>query len=458
MQPQLNRRSPWRVIAVTAATLGLLASWPSVASAAMVRNYAGWAVGGSANAFSGTLDLGVESFPDATISSDARVFTTARSATLTGATPFGAAFGTSSGRSYASIGATFGNTGPTSTTFTFDHGTPTGGWGFALGDLDAESVRVSAVGTDGRAVPVADLGFAGVFNSVNGATDVPEWHPTTGMVAGNPCPAAPAAPDCDTDGATAWFRPTTPLRSLTLHFSVQDGAPRYQVWFACNSTVISGTVDAPTTATEPVPAVLVRLSDRTGAVVAELLTRGPTFDLPPLPAGPDYLVEVVVPAGWRSTAPTRFTLATASGFPASIPVRLEQVLPEPTTTTTSTTTSTTSITSTTVAPTTTSTVPATTTTQAPTTTVPDTTSTTTVPDQPTTTTTAAPPATTTTLPGTSISRTPVGVDPGAIDRAPTTPTASKPATQVGGDSTEQPAGTTRPGAPRGVGRPLRFTG
>ncbi len=312
-------------------TLVLLAAWPATASAVLVRNYAAWSVGGAANAFTGTLDLGVHGFPDARFSSNARVFTTARSATLTSATPFGAAFGTSSGRQYASIGATFGNVGPTSTTFTFDAPTPASGWGLALGDLDAESVRISATGVDGAPVAVDDLGFAGVFNSVSGGTDLPDWDAATGTLAGNPCPAAPAPPDCDTDGATGWFRPGVPLRSLTLHFSVQDGAPRYQLWFAANSTAVRGTFSHVVSTELPTPSATVQLLDGDGAVVAELIADGPTFTFPPVPAGPDYRVEVLVPEGWHNTAPTVASVSTATGDPAPVAIHLEPMPPATTT-------------------------------------------------------------------------------------------------------------------------------
>ena len=405
-------------------TLSLLASWPSTASAAFVRNYASWTVTGTAGQFGGSLDLGVLGLPDATISSDARVFTTARSATLTGATPFGAAFGTSSGRTYASIGATFGNTGPSSTTFAFDAATPTSGWGFALGDIDAEHVRVTATGADGEAVPASALGFAGVFNSTGGGTDLPDWDPSSGLVAGNPCPAPPAPTNCDTDGATAWFRPEVPLRTLTLHFTVIDGAPRFQTWFAANSTVVSGTVAGPSSA----PPVTVRLRDPDGAVVTELVTSGPGFELPPLLAGPAYLVEVLVPDGWRNTEPSSIVLPTSSGSPERIRVRLERLPVEPTTTTTAPTTSTT-----------TTIVPSTTTTST-TTTVPPT-ATTSVPPRATSPATPAAPTAPSTVPARGGSDQPVTLGSRTVERAPT---------RVNGTSVDA--------VDRDAGRPLRLTG
>ena len=271
-------------------------------------------------------------FPAATITSSAAAASVASSATLTGSTPFGQAFGTSSGQQYASIGATGSNTGPSSTTLTFASPTPASGWGIALGDVDAESVQITATAPGGAPVPVSALGFAGTFNYAPSGTDVPTWNPTTGTLIGG---------GSDTAGATGWFRPTTPLASITLNFTTLIGTPLFQVWIAASTATISGTVTAPAAAgapPTPVAGATVQVQDPAGSVVQQQTSAADgTFSLGPVIAGPVYAVTVTPPAGGSVVGSTTFSAATADGDVGGITFTVD---PSPSTTTTSTTTST----------------------------------------------------------------------------------------------------------------------
>ncbi len=80
------------------------------------------------------------------------------SAVLSASTPFGAVYGSSSGSSYIQPDSP-ANAGTTATVFTFASVTPATGFGFTLGDIDAESVAISATTTGGVAVTAAELGY-----------------------------------------------------------------------------------------------------------------------------------------------------------------------------------------------------------------------------------------------------------------------------------------------------------
>jgi hypothetical protein len=221
-------------------------------------------VAGGSGAFTGTMgDLGT-GFPPATFTSDATGATgveiqSGAGTWLPASTPFGAVFGSSQGQPYASVRYAASQT-PSTTTFTFSSPTPTSGWGFTLGDIDADAVTVSATDAAGDPVPIAGLGFEGTFNYAGNA-DLPTWDAGTGTLTGS---------GSDTTGAAGWFRPTAPLRTLTFVFSVQTGFPIYQVWFAAQEQAVTTTTAAPTsttstTSTTTTPAPTAPAAGRTAA-------------------------------------------------------------------------------------------------------------------------------------------------------------------------------------------------
>ncbi|MFC1421045.1 Ig-like domain-containing protein [Streptacidiphilus cavernicola] len=238
--------APLRVLLASALVAGpvALATASAAAPTGTVSAYGDWAVSGG----SGTMQIPLDGFPKATVHTDAGSVSTpsGASAFLGADTPMGARYGSSQGKRYINAGSAKGGA-PSTTTLTFASPTPAGSWAFALGDVDADKVRVTALGVGGTPLRAAQLGFQGVFNycvnspkpsSCTGSgpfTDVPTWDPATSTLTGNVV---------DTNGASGWFQPTVPVTSLTFTFSVQIGIPIYQVWTASLATSVEGKVSA----------------------------------------------------------------------------------------------------------------------------------------------------------------------------------------------------------------------
>lgn len=136
------------------------------ADAAPASTYADWTVGGANPSWTGTTTLpGAVNFPLAGFVTDSTTPTipSGASSFLGPLTPFGAVFGSSQDEPYLNVRTAVGIT-PSTTTFTFDTATPPFGWGFALGDIDADTVTISGTDKAGDALTPAELGFMGVFN------------------------------------------------------------------------------------------------------------------------------------------------------------------------------------------------------------------------------------------------------------------------------------------------------
>lgn len=228
-------------IGTLAAALTVAAAAGPAFGAADGSGYGQWSLSGG----SGSLTVPLAGFPSASVtttSSRAQV-AGGTSAFLGTSTPFGAAYGSSQGKQYLVLGTATASA-PSTTTVSFATPPPTG-WGFALGDVDADSVRVAATGADGQPVSTADLGWQSGFNYCQQTprptgctgpgpfTDQPRWDPNTATLIGN---------IADTSGASGWFRPAVPLTSLTLTFTAQTGIPSYQLWVAALPVTIGGTV------------------------------------------------------------------------------------------------------------------------------------------------------------------------------------------------------------------------
>lgn len=143
--------------------------------------------------------------------------------TLNETTPWGQTYGTTVGNTYFSFYAvtTSPVANPTTLTFTTPC-SPTNQCGFALGDVDSESIQITAIGTDGVPLTAAELGYQSSFNA-DGYPDTPVWDATTSTLAGQ---------GPDTFGETGWFKPTRPVQSLTMSSTLLQGAPQYQVFMA----------------------------------------------------------------------------------------------------------------------------------------------------------------------------------------------------------------------------------
>ncbi|MEY3511678.1 MAG: hypothetical protein RL486_343 [Actinomycetota bacterium] len=223
-------------LALIAALVGLSFGVATV-GAATTSEYASYTAGATTGSVSFVGD-----FPSAMFTSQRSVAGPFSSAVLSASTPFGAIYGSSSGYSYIQPSSPV-TSGTTATVFTFASVTPATGFGFTLGDIDAESVTISATTTGGVAVTAAELGYQSSFNYAGGA-DLPTWNAGTSTLIGN---------TADTSGASGWFSPTVPLETLTFASTTLSGSPNYQVWMAALITVPDPTTTSTTIAsTEPV--------------------------------------------------------------------------------------------------------------------------------------------------------------------------------------------------------------
>lgn len=322
----------------TAVLVAIGAVIPTVSASA--ETTAGWAewdpLTGSAGGWSTSVRLPAGGFPEATVTSDSRGgvgVISGASSWLSAATPPGAVYGSSRDQQYLNLRPQADRpTSPSTTTYTFERPTPASGWAFVLGDIDADRAVVTALGADGRQLSGAELGFQGGFNycTVGGSpsctgdpADVPAWDPATGELIGN-------ANATDTSGAAGWFRPTTPVKSLTVQFFQRSGFPVYQTWFASLARDISGTVNLVGDAGTPLgvlPGATLTLFGPDGAELATTTSDDSgQYVFPGYTAAPGYSVELttlpeaddehpfgLVPYGERLVTDVDLTDADATG-------------------------------------------------------------------------------------------------------------------------------------------------
>jgi hypothetical protein len=218
------------VLAVAIALIGLVL-YPVAHAADMVAEYGQWTMSGK----TGTVVIPGDRFPAGDVTTNAvRVAVpSGKSSYLNDSTPFGQEFGSSRDRNYLQFGS-ISSSQPSRTTITFRTLTPASDWGFALGDIDAEKVKIIATGADGSDLSTEELGFRDAFNYCQSSprpsscgsgpfTDKPVWDTSNDTLTGN---------GPDTEGASGWFMPTKPVKSLTLVYSVLTGIPSAQLWLA----------------------------------------------------------------------------------------------------------------------------------------------------------------------------------------------------------------------------------
>ncbi|MFJ2551834.1 collagen binding domain-containing protein [Microbacterium sp. NPDC087591] len=299
------------VIGVAALFTAVVLAVP--ASAATTSTWAAWQpLTGVGGAFTTSVAVAANPAVTATVTSDSRGgqvgIISGASVWLSQGTPVGAKYGSSINQPYLNLRPKADNaTSPSTTTYSFDAPTPASGWAFVLGDIDADAVRISAVGTDGQALTAAQLGFRGGFNycapgvagkpSCTGAADdVPTWNPVTLTLIGNAAAA-------DTSGAAAWFEPNVPITSLSLIFTRRAGFPVYQTWFASLARDITGTVAD--LVEGPLTGVTLSLTDANGTVVGTTTTAADgTYSFAGFVATDGYTVRVTPPDGKISTGAT----------------------------------------------------------------------------------------------------------------------------------------------------------
>ncbi len=287
------------------------------AAAATTTAWATWQpLTGAGGAYATTVQVAARPALTATMTSDSRAgqvgVISGASTWLSQGTPVGEKYGSSINQQYLNLRPKADSpTSPSTTTYSFARPTPTSGWTFVLGDIDADAVRIQAIGVDGQTLTADDLGFNGGFNycapgtagkpSCSGdAADFPAWDAATQTLTGN-------AAASDTSGSAAWFEPSVPIISLTFFFTQRSGFPIYQTWFASIARDITGTVTD--NADGPLPGAALTLTDANGDVVATTTTDADgAYSFPGFVATDGYTVTVTVPEGKIAVSPAAQTV------------------------------------------------------------------------------------------------------------------------------------------------------
>jgi hypothetical protein len=260
------------VVGAIAAGLVFVAALPASATPpGTIGAFPTWEVNGAPTAYTGTASFASPTLPSPIITSDSAQISAASgvSAYLGANTAFGAEFGSTRAQPYVTVrpGSAAPAAAPDSvarstTTIDFGSAAPTTGWGFALGDIDADWAFVQGFDATGTPLPVSDLGERGVGNYCDSSPkpstcsgvvapfDQPHWTDTTPITVPyatgsmNYSGATAYGNYNDTSGAYVWFTPTSAVRSITITYGALNGSPVYQLWIAqpAPTAVISGTV------------------------------------------------------------------------------------------------------------------------------------------------------------------------------------------------------------------------
>ncbi|MBF4579121.1 carboxypeptidase-like regulatory domain-containing protein [Frigoribacterium sp. VKM Ac-2530] len=320
---RLPRRASLRGLAAATTTgvvaLALALGGATGASAAQGSSWGQFQVSGSARAYTGTMTL-AGGFPVTTFTSTSRQATvpSGSSTWQAASTPPGAQYGTSRGLPYLNQRPSQDSpttAGAAVTTYTFASATPSSGWSFVLGDIDADQATITATGVGGAPVTAAQLGFQGTYNycagtgtpscDSAGTGDQPRWDAATATLVGNSAAA-------DTEGAAGWFSPSVPLRTLTITYQQRSGFPVYQTWFATKTFSASGTATVGTgDAATPYAGAVVTVTNEAGRVVAVAETDAEgRWNVPSLVATAGYSATIT-PRGDETASPVPFALSSA---------------------------------------------------------------------------------------------------------------------------------------------------
>ncbi len=261
---------------------------------------------------------------------------TGASAWLGAWTAPGEVYGSSQNQQYLSLRPAANNAAsPSTSTYTFEHPTPAGGWMLAVGDIDAEFLDVSALDADGAPVPISELGFGSTFNYCDGSPRpstcgasrpwlVPDWDSTTGRLAG---PSEDENGEeipgwTDSDGAAAWFEPTVSLSQITVTATWREGFPAYQTWSAALSRDVTGTVGSADAC--EVEGLEVTIRRGTDDVATTTTDDQGQFGFDDLATYDDYVVTIEPGEGCRVVGPTE-TAVDLSENDGVVNVELETV-------------------------------------------------------------------------------------------------------------------------------------
>ena len=268
-----------RGFAVGLVAVGMAISAPAAgwaAPAGYTGVFAQWSLSPAAapSTFAGTAAFAASAgMPATTVTTDSPTLRTpaGESAFLGASTGFGTYFGSSRSQPYLYL-SPVSLAVPSTTTITFAS-VPPPGWGFAIGDIDADWMRVTGFDSTGVAVPSSalgaqDTGGTPLLNYCNNVprpsscvgpgpfTDHPSWLASGGVVNGTAYPPGTVLGNgTDSYGSYDWFLPDATVASITLEFHQIAGSPIYQLWLAALAPVssISGSIVTPGT-TDPVPA------------------------------------------------------------------------------------------------------------------------------------------------------------------------------------------------------------
>ena len=340
-----NRLLPLSIPALVLATV-LAGSPAGAATSGPVGAYPAWTItpeDTEAQNHSGTIDFDVLGMPDATYTvtktsadgEDTQLLTSDDAGDwFTADTPFGAVFGASGPSTSIQLLKTRVDETTATTTVTFATPVPANVLGFAVADIDVDQLVISGTTADGTAVTGDQLAGT-TFNfcdvaepkpdncdGVDAPYAVPTWTPATGTV------SYPA--DEDSDGASASFRPTVAISSLTFAFrSVSAGAPSYRLWFAALSSSVNGTVAFPAGSAK-VP-VTVNLLGTDGSTLATTTTdESGNYSFPSVVASPGLRIELVAPAGFSVDGSTTAEVDLEAGsvaVPFTLVLGAPQVVP-----------------------------------------------------------------------------------------------------------------------------------
>jgi hypothetical protein len=272
--------------AATLSFLPLVATSPAQAADG-TGSYVTWTVDGTRTAGSG--EAAGTIFPKINLTTKDATMNVAKSATLTGTTPFGEYFGTSRGQTYLTSALASGKA-QGDVTLTFAKPTIPLTWGFVIGDLDAEDVVLSATDADGNEVDVRSWKFTS-FNYTATGTDTPTWDEEANAIVGN---------GVDTEGASVWVRPTDSISTLTITQIRRSGFPQYQLWVA--SDII----------TEE-PPVTIEAVDDICTVTDTALVNG-DFEFPVIPTKSFRQINDRDVPGWQTTASDRLIEIWSNDF------------------------------------------------------------------------------------------------------------------------------------------------